>query len=171
MIFKVIMKYLDFLHGNRSAYVTFNKQLFIAELAGFFGGIAVAEILNLIVADEISISIWSGVADYVGSILGFLAICYFDADIAAYSNKSQTERFRMTMRYAISLWPSVLAADVVFIIIRPYIHYIFLLSGFEAGVAAVISHFLAFGAFNAVAILSKSILDYIKSVDNGIKKI
>jgi hypothetical protein len=38
-----------------------------------------------------------------------------------------------------------------------------LVSGLEAGVAATIAHFAAFGVFNGVAILSRSIIDYLRS--------
>lgn len=39
-----------------------------------------------------------------------------------------------------------------------------LVIGGLAGVAATITHFAAFGVFNGVAILSRSIIDYIKGI-------
>jgi len=35
--------------------------------------------------------------------------------------------------------------------------------GLEAGMAATIAHFVAFGLFNIIAILSRSIVDYVRS--------
>jgi len=60
----------------------------------------------------------------------------------------------------LSLWPSVLAADIVFRLVRPYMQLILLDAGIEVGITSTISHFIAFGAFNLVAIISKSLLDY-----------
>jgi hypothetical protein len=62
------------------------------------------------------------------------------------------------------LWPSVVAADVAFIIVRPSLHYLSLSFGLEAGVAATLAHFLAFGVFNLVAIFSRSLVDYARHV-------
>ena len=61
---------------------------------------------------------------------------------------------------AIGLWPSVLAADVVFLLIRPYIQHLLLDNNFDVGITSVLAHFLAFGAFNLTAILSKSVFDF-----------
>lgn len=157
-----LKKYFRFVQSNRPVYFNFNKQLLIGELAGFAAGVGVAEAAAAITKDELVISSSSGVADYVGSILGFLAIFYRDSR-AQYSELGRKERFRKIMKNAFSLWPSVAAADIAYIFTRPYIHYILLVSGLEAGVAATIAHFAAFGIFNGVAILSRSIIDYLRS--------
>jgi hypothetical protein len=162
MTAETIKKYFKFVQANRPAYFNFNKQLVLGELAGFFAGVGVAEAAAAFTRDEIAVSVFSGAADYAGSILGFLAIFYHD-------NKSQhrgigrKERFKRIMKGALSLWPSVAAADIAYILARPYVHYILLLSGLEAGIAATIAHFAAFGIFNGIAILSRSIIDYAQS--------
>lgn len=155
-------KYFKFVQSNRPVYFNFNKQLVIGELAGFAAGVGVAEAAAAATRDELAISVSSGVADYAGSILGFLAIFYHDSK-AQYSDLGRKDRFKKIMKDAFSLWPSVAAADVAYIFARPYIHYVLLVSGLEAGVAATIAHFAAFGVFNGVAILSRSIIDYLKS--------
>jgi hypothetical protein len=132
-----LKKYFRFVLSNRPVYFNFNRQLVIGELAGFAAGVGVAEAAATATRDELAISVSSGVADYAGSILGFLAIFYRDS-------RAQS-------------------ADVAYILVRPYIHYVLLVSGLEAGVAATIAHFAAFGVFNGVAILSRSIIDYLRS--------
>jgi len=104
----------------------------------------------------------SGVADYAASILGFFAIFYYDKK-PHYRELSRNERFKRIAKEALSLWPAIAAVDIAYIFMRPYLHYILLVSGFEAGIAATVAHFVAFGVFNGVAILSRSIIDYIKS--------
>lgn len=157
-----LKKYFRFVQSNRPVYFNFNKQLVIGELAGFAAGVGVAEAAAAITKDELVISVTSGAADYAGSILGFLAVFYRDSK-AQYSELGGKERFKRIMKDAFSLWPSVAAADVAYILTRPYIHYILLVSGLEAGIAATIAHFAAFGIFNGVAILSRSIIDYLRS--------
>lgn len=157
-----LKKYFRFLQSNRPVYFNFNRQLVIGELAGFAAGVGVAEAAAAVSWDEIAISVWSGVADYAGSILGFLAIFYRDSKVQ-YRELARKDQFKYIMKDAFSLWPSVAAADVAYILARPYIHYILLVSGLEAGIAATIAHFAAFGVFNGVAILSRSIIDYLKS--------
>jgi len=157
-----LKKYFRFVQSNRPVYFNFNKQLVIGELAGFAAGVGVAEAAAAITKDELAISVTSGVADYAGSTLGFLAVFYRDSK-AQYSELNGKERFKRIMKDAFSLWPSVAAADVAYILTRPYIHYILLVSGLEAGVAATIAHFAAFGVFNGIAILSRSIIDYLRS--------
>ena len=103
-----------------------------------------------------------GIADYTGSLLGFLGIFYSDNKMQ-YRELGRKERFKRIMKNAFSLWPSVAAADVAYILARPSIHYILLVSGLEAGIAATIAHFAAFGVFNGVAMLSRSIVDYLRS--------
>ena len=157
-----LKKYFRFVQSNRPVYFNFNKQLVVGELAGFGAGVGVAEAAAAIAGDELAISVSSGAADYAGSILGFLAVFYRDSR-AQYSGLGRKDRFKRTMKDALSLWPSVAAADIAYIFARPYIHYVLLVAGLEAGVAATIAHFAAFGVFNGVAILSRSIIDYLKS--------
>jgi hypothetical protein len=157
-----LKKYFRFVLSNRPVYFNFNRQLVIGELAGFAAGVGVAEAAATATRDELAISVSSGVADYAGSILGFLAIFYRDSR-AQYGELAGKERFKRIMKDAFSLWPSVAAADVAYILVRPYIHYVLLVSVLEAGVAATIAHFAAFGVFNGVAILSRSIIDYLRS--------
>jgi hypothetical protein len=157
-----LKKYFRFVQSKRPVYFNFNKQLVIGELAGFAAGVGVAEAAAAAAGDELAISVSSGVADYAGSILGFLAIFYRDSRVQ-YDELAGKERFKRIMKDAFSLWPSVAAADVAYILVRPYIHYVLLVSGLEAGVAATIAHFAAFGVFNGVAILSRSIIDYLRS--------
>jgi hypothetical protein len=162
MAANTLRKYFKFVQENRPTYFSFNRQLVIGELAGFGAGVGVAEAAAAITRDELAISVSSGVADYAGSILGFLAVFYRDSK-ARYSELGRKERFRRIMKDAFSLWPTVAAADIAYILARPYIHYILLVSGLEAGVAATIAHFAAFGVFNGVALLSRSIIDYLRS--------
>ena len=162
MTCETIKKYFRFVQANKPTYFNFNKQLVLGELAGFFAGIGIAEAAVAFTRDEIAVSVSSGAADYAGSILGFLAIFYHD-NKSQYRDFHGKERFRRIMRSALGLWPSVAAADIAYIVARPYVHYLFLLSGFEAGIAATIAHFVAFGIFNGVAILSRSIIDYAQS--------
>lgn len=161
MTIQPLRKYFRFVQSNRPVYFNFNKQLVIGELAGFATGVGVAEAMAAS-RDEFAISVSSGVADYTGSILGFLAIFYHDGK-CQYRDLSGKNRFKRIIKDAFRLWPSVAAADVAYILARPYIHYILLVSGLEAGIAATIAHFSAFGVFNGVAILSRTIIDYLKS--------
>jgi hypothetical protein len=162
MAYDTIKKYLKFVNSNRPVYFHFNKQLVVGELAGFGAGVGVAEAAAAFTHSEFSISLSSGIADYAGSILGFLAIFYRDSRLQ-YPELGSKDRFMRIMKDAFSLWPSVAAADVAYILTRPYIHYVLLVSGLEAGIAATISHFAAFGVFNGIALLSRSIIDYLKS--------
>lgn len=155
-------QYFKFLLAHRSTYVRFNRQLLLGELAGFGAGVAVAEATASLTADEFVISAYSSGADYMGSILGFLAVFYRD-NRSLYHGDSRGTRTKKILKDALKLWPSVLAADIAFILVRPYFHYISLTLGIEAGVAATIAHFLAFGVFNGVAILSRSMIDYARS--------
>jgi hypothetical protein len=157
-----LRKYFKFVQSNKPVYFNFNKQLLIGELAGFGAGVGVAEAAASITKDELAISFSSGIADYAGSILGFLAVFYRDSKLQ-YSELNGKDRLKRIMKDAFSLWPLVAAADVAYIFARPYIHYVLLVSGLEAGVAATIAHFAAFGIFNGVAILSRSIIDYLRS--------
>lgn len=158
----ILGKYFKFMLDKRPVYFRFNKQLAIGELAGFGFGIGVAEAAATVTKSELAISVSSGVADYACSILGFLGIFYRDS-VVQYQELGRKERFKLVMKDAFSLWPSIAAADIAFIFARQYLHYVLLLSGLEAGIAASMAHFAAFGIFNGVAILSRSIIDYLKS--------
>lgn len=157
----LIYRYLKFLSKNKKNYFHFNKQLLIGELAGFFFGIIVAVNVSSITSDDFLISVSSSSADYIGSIFGFLAIFYNDNKLL-YKDLNTNKRLKTILKSALGLWPSIALADVAFIISRPYFHYFLLTNGLEAGIAATIAHFLAFGIFNVVAILSRSILDFVK---------
>ncbi len=157
-----IKQYIDFLTGRRSIYFRFNRQLLIGEFAGVGTGIAVAELVASRGLDEFAISTYSSIADYSGAMLGFLAIFYHDSRYL-YQSDNRTARIKKILKDALKLWPSVLAADIAFILVRPYFHFVLLTLGIEAGVAATIAHFLAFGVFNGVAILSRSMIDYARS--------
>lgn len=159
MIADTLKKYFKFVQSNRPVYFNFNRQLLIGELVGFATGVGVAEAVATVTKDELAISASSGAADYIGSILGFLTIYYRD-NKAKYSHLDRKKQFKQIMKNAFSLWPSVAAADIAIIFTRPYVHYLLLLSGFEPGISATIAHFAAVGVFNAIAILSRSIIDY-----------
>jgi hypothetical protein len=157
-----IKKYIRFIKTNSATYFHFNKQLFIGEIAGFGAGVGIAEAAAALSADELTISLSSGVVDYAGSILGFFAIFYYDKK-PQYRELDRNKRFKHILKDVFSLWPSIAAADIAYIVIRPYLHYLLLVSSFEVGIAATIAHFAAFGVFNGVAILSRSIIDYMES--------
>lgn len=165
-----LVRYLRFIYANRRSYFTFNKQLLLSGFAGFFAGIGVAEAVARFTSDEVVISVSSGVVDYAASIVGFLALYYYD-NRPKYPELAGKERVKRIMKDALSLWPSVAAADVAFIVTRPYVHSVLLLAGFEAGIGAAISHFAGVAIFNGVALLSKSIIDYLRhskqQIDRG----
>jgi hypothetical protein len=162
MAYDMIKKYFKFINRNRPVYFHFNKQLMIGELAGFGVGFGMAEAAAAVTRDEFVISLSSGIADYAGSIIGFLAIFYRDNKLQ-YRELDRKMRVRRIIKDVLLLWPSVAAADISYIFARPYIHYILLMSGLEAGIAASIAHFAAFGVFNGVALLSRSMFDYRRS--------
>jgi len=162
MAVESIKKYIRFIKGNRLTYFHFNKQLFMGEIAGFAAGVGVAEAAAALGADEVGISLSSGIADYAGSILGFFAIFYYDKK-PSYPQLNSNQRFKRIAKDAFSLWAAIAAADLAYVFMRPYLHYLLLISGFEAGIAATVAHFVAFGIFNGVAILSRSIIDYMRS--------
>jgi hypothetical protein len=70
------------------------------------------------------------------------------------------KRVQKVCMMALRLWPSVAAADIVFILVRPYVQYLLLGINIEAGITSVIAHFVAFAAFNLTAIFSRSIIDF-----------
>lgn len=154
-----LKKYFKFVHSNRPAYFNFNKQLLVGGLAGLLSGIAVAEAMALFTDDEISISVPSGVADYAASILGFLTVYYYD-NKSQYLHLGKNERIKRILKNAVSLWPTVIAGDIAYLITRPYFQSVLLLFDLEAGIAAAVAHFIGVGIFNGTALLSKSVIDY-----------
>ncbi len=161
MAWETIKRYTRFIHANKRIYLLFNKQLLVGGLAGLLSGIAVAEAVALFTDDEIASSVPSGVVDYTASILGFLAVYYYDSK-PQYLHLGRNDRIKRIMRTALSLWPTVVAADVAYLITRPYVHSVLLVFGLEAGVSAAIAHFIGVGIFNGTAVLSKSIIDYVR---------
>ena len=158
-----LRNYFRFLRDRRSAYVQFNKQLVIGELLGFGAGLAAAEGAAFSGMDHVAISGYSSAADYGGSIMGFLGVYYYDQKYL-YPEDRGIRRAKKILKDALRLWPSVLAADIAFILVRPSLHYVSLSLGLEAGIAATLAHFLAFGVFNLVAIFSRSLVDYAKHI-------
>lgn len=159
MAWETIKRYTRFIHANRRIYLLFNRQLLVGGLAGLLSGIAVAEAVALFTNDEIAISVPSGIADYSASILGFLTVYYYD-NKPQYLHLERNERIKRILKSAVSLWPTVVAADIAYLITRPYVHSVLLLFGLEAGIAAAIAHFIGVGIFNGTALMSKSIIDY-----------
>src|SRR5215510_3191841 len=104
-----LRKYFRFVSNRRPIYFNFNKQLMVGELAGFAGGLVAAEAAATLGGNEFGISLSSGIVDYVGSILGFLAIFYRD-NSSHYRELARSDRFRKIMQNAFSLWPSVILA-------------------------------------------------------------
>lgn len=159
MATSLVRRYLGFLASRRSVYLQFNKQLVIGELAGFGAGIAAAQGTGSVGLDQLSISAYSSIADYGGSIAGFLLVYYHDHK-ETYSDRSGYKKIGAVLHSALRLWPSVIAGDLAFVIARPYVHYVLMSSGLEPSIAAALAHFIAFGLFNLVAILSRSLMDY-----------
>lgn len=167
-----IRKYLQFIASNAKDYKKFNKQLVIGEIGGFFSGLLVAEIANALIGSSDGgwlISILSSVADYAAAIGGFFVVFYYDNE-SSMMDLSRGKRIKIIGRMALSLWPSVVAADIIFVMIRPYVQFQLLSNNIDVGITSVLAHFVAFGAFNLVAILSKSIFDfyhYSKSISSA----
>jgi uncharacterized membrane-anchored protein len=161
----IASRYISFLIKNRKKYLDFNKQLLIAELAGFFMGALVSVISSIFISDNFLIALYSSIADYAGSVMGFLMLFYYDNKYR-YRNLSRNLRIKKILWLALSLWPSIVLADIAFILSRPYFQYILLFNNFEPVIAAIIAHFWAFGVFSIVAIISRSVLDF-----NKLKKI
>ena len=154
-----IRQYISYLAYNARKYKTFNKQLVVGELAGIAAGLLVAELAILTDLDKAGISIASAAADYLAALSGFLVIFYFD-NRRQFMPLGRGKRVWKVCVMALRLWPSVAVADIVFIIVRPYIQYLFLGANFEAGITAIIAHFVAFAAFNLTALFSRSIIDF-----------
>jgi hypothetical protein len=163
MPYGLLGRYFKFLVSRKSVYLTFNKQLFIAELAGFVAGVLVAEAAASMTRDEVEISLYSSISDYVGSVLAFILIYYRDT-VHLYKEDVFRIRFWKVLKSLKGLWLPVLSADIAFLIARPYIHYVMMQTGFDPGVAGGIAHFLAFGVFNVVAIFSRSMYEYVRGV-------
>ena len=157
-----IRQYISYLAGNARKYRTFNKQLVVGELAGIAAGLLVAELAIAIALDEAGVSIASSGADYLAALAGFLVIFYFDSR-GQFMQLRRGKRVQKVCVMALRLWPSVAAADIVFIFVRPYVQYLLLGAGIEAGVTSIIAHFAAFAAFNVTAIFSRSIMDFWQS--------
>lgn len=162
IITRAIQRYLHFLAANAKEYKKFNKQLLIGELAGFLAGLLVAEVVDVLGGDEWLVSILSSIADYGAAITGFFVIYYYDQK-PSYLHLDKMARVSKISRMGLRLWPSVLIADIVFLLVRPYTQLILLDVGFEVSVTSTVSHFVAFGAFNLAAIISKSLIDYRRS--------
>lgn len=169
MKWNAIENYIRFVHNNRRVYFVFNKQLLVGGLVGLLSGVAVAEVVALLTTDEIVISVSSGIVDYVFSILGFLAVYYHDNKSQYTGSIRKTEKAWRITRSALSLWPTVVAADIAYLITRPYVHSIFLSLDIETGLAAAMAHFIGVGVFNGVAVLSRSIMDYLRASDRDIQ--
>ena len=154
-----IHKYLHYVASNAKEYKKFNKQLIIGEAAGIFAGLLVAELAATVNFDSWLISILSTLADYSAAITGFFTIFYYD-NKSSFIELATLVRIKRISSMALALWPSVLAADIVFLLIRPYIQHLLLDNNFDIGITSVLAHFLAFSAFNLTAIFSKSIFDF-----------
>lgn len=161
-----IQKYLQFVARNAKDYKKLNKQLVISEIAGFFAGFLVTEMALASPAllynssnGEWLVSILSTVADYAAAIVGFLVIFYYD-NKPSLTEFSTFARVRKVSRMALDLWPSVVSADIVFLLVRPYMQFLLLSNNIDVGVTSAVAHFVAFGAFNLVAVLSKSVFDF-----------
>jgi hypothetical protein len=159
----LLRRYFKFVSSRRFAYLQFNKQLIIGELAGFGAGIIVAEAVAHAGSDGLTISTYSSVADYGASVMGFLAVYYKDQKLLHPDDKSY-DRLKKILSGAFKLWPSAVAADIAFVAARPYFHYAAMTLDFGPGVAAAVAHVLAFGLFNLVAVFSRSFIDYAKHV-------
>jgi hypothetical protein len=156
---KVIYKYLQFVARNAKDYKNFNKQLIIGEIAGFIAGLIVAELEAASNFDGWQISIFSSIADYAAAITVFFIIFYHDNKFSIIELDTRI-RVKRILKIALGLWPSVLAADIVFLLIRPSIQYLLLSHNLDIGVTSVLAHFSAFGAFNLTAIFSRSMFDF-----------
>jgi hypothetical protein len=154
-----IHQYLHFVARNAKDYRKFNKQLVIGELAGFIAGLLVAEFAAVVNFDGWLISILSSLADYSASMSGFFVIFYYD-NKSSYIELNSLVRIKRISGMALALWPSVLAADIVSLLVMSYIQHLLLGNNLDVGITSALAHFLAFGVFNLTAILSKSIFDF-----------
>jgi hypothetical protein len=157
LVLESIKNYLAFVRKNKSDYLLFNKQLVFSEIAGLVFGLIAAEASKSF--SKIENSLYSGIIDYCASI-GFFFIIYYYDNKKYYLDCSRSTRIIKIVKSAFSIWPSIIIADVAYVIARPYFHYLLVIYGLETGLAATIAHFLAFGIFNLVAVVSKSMIDY-----------
>ena len=88
---------------------------------------------------------------------------YYHDSKRYYLEYDRLQRFKKVLKSILHIWPTIAIADVAYIFCRPYIQYLLLTYGLESSVAATIAHFVAFGIFNAIAIFSKSMADYVRS--------
>lgn len=159
-MFRLITNYISFLKNNKNNYLTFNKQLVFAEVAGLIAGWVVAELSNSL--SRFNNSLYSGLTDYFASMIFFFIIYYMD-NKKFYLGTTRFIRIKKIVKSAISIWPSIIIADIAYLFVRPYFHYILMtILNLETGLAAIIAHFFAFGVFNVVAIISKSVIDYVR---------
>jgi hypothetical protein len=98
------------------------SQIVIGEVAGFFAGLLVAELAATVNFDAWLISTLSSLADYSASMSGFFIIFYYDKPFCI--ELIFLVRIKRISGMALALWPSVLAADIVFLLIRPYIQHL-----------------------------------------------
>lgn len=158
-----IGRYFRYLSSRKRVYLTFNKQLLIAELAGFVAGIIVAEVAASLTKADATVSVYSAIADYAGSVLAFVAIYYRDT-ANAYMDDTRRTRVRKVLKSLSGLWLPIIVADVAFLIVRPYFQYLLMVNDIGPGLAGGIAHFAAFGVFNIVAIFSRSIYEYARGI-------
>jgi hypothetical protein len=161
----LIRRYISYLADNAKRYKTFNKQLIVGELAGIAGGLLIAELGIALLLDEASISITSSAADYLAALSGFLAIFYVD-NRGQFMHLGKGKRVKKVCVMALRLWPSIAAADIVFLAVRPYVQYTLLTTNMEAGLTSIAAHFIAFAAFNITATFSRSLTDFWRSTKN-----
>lgn len=72
MGFQHIENYFSFVKIHSREYLTFNKQLVLAELAGLIAGLIIAEIFRSL--SNVNNSLYSGVADY--SFQSYFSLLY-----------------------------------------------------------------------------------------------
>jgi hypothetical protein len=155
----VVIRYISFLASNAKRYQSFNRELFVGELGGIAAGILMAELAIAFAFNETGVSIISSVSDYVAAFAGFVVIFYID-NRGKFSDLKRKQRVKKVLVMVLRLWPSVAAADIAFLFIRPYIQYILLAANIEVGVTSVLAHFIAFAVFNIIAIFSRSIIEF-----------
>jgi hypothetical protein len=157
LVLQNIKNYFAFVRKNKSDYLLFNKQLVFSEIAGLVLGLIAAEASRSFT--KIENSLYSGFIDYCASI-GFFFIIYYYDNKKYYLDFSRSTRLIKIIKSAFSIWPSIIIADVAYVIARPYFHYVLMTHGLETGLAATVAHFLAFGVFNLIAVVSKSMIDF-----------
>lgn len=155
----LVFRYFSFLASNAKKYQSFNRELFVGELGGIAAGILMAELAIALSFNGAGVSIISSVSDYIAAFAGFVTIFYID-NRGQFTNLRRNERIKKVLGMVLRLWPSVAAADIAFLFVRPYIQYILLAAHIEVGISSVLAHFVAFAAFNLIAIFSRSIIEF-----------